>query len=195
MIAWLSSNPGLGSVEAVGHRVVHGGDQFKSAVRIDDSVIKILDSLCDLAPLHNPSSLSGIHAARKILGTAVPMVAAFDTSFHQTIPDNAAIYALPYELSTKHHFRRYGFHGLAHQYSAMRYAELTGKAADQINIVTLHLGNGCSACAIRNGTSIDTSMGFTPLKVWSWELAPAIWILHWSPTWRGKRESMKSKAC
>jgi acetate kinase len=127
-------------------------------------VIKILDSLCDLAPLHNPSSVSGIHAARKVLGTQVPMVAAFDTSFHQTIPERAAIYALPYELSTKHHLRRYGFHGLAHQYSAMRYSELTGKAADQINIVTLHLGNGCSACAIRNGISIDTSMGFTPLE-------------------------------
>jgi acetate kinase len=164
VIAWLNSNPKLGSVEAVGHRVVHGGDKFKSAVRIDDSVIESLNSLCDLAPLHNPSSVSGIHAARKVLGTQVPMVAAFDTSFHQTIPDNAAIYALPYELSTKHHLRRYGFHGLAHQYSAMRYGELTGKATDQINIVTLHLGNGCSACAIRNGVSIDTSMGFTPLE-------------------------------
>jgi acetate kinase len=164
VIEWLSSNSDLGSVEAVGHRVVHGGDKFKSAVRIDESVIKVLDSLCDLAPLHNPSSLSGIHAARKALGAAVPMVAAFDTSFHQTIPETAAIYALPYELATKHHIRRYGFHGLAHQYSAIRYGELTGKAADQINLVTLHLGNGCSACAIRNGISIDTSMGFTPLE-------------------------------
>jgi acetate kinase len=164
VITWLSSHPDLGSVDAVGHRVVHGGDQFKSAVRIDEEVIKILNSLCDLAPLHNPSSVSGIHAARKVLGSAVPMVAAFDTSFHQTIPERAAIYALAYELSTKHHLRRYGFHGLAHQYSAMRYGELTGKAADQINIVTLHLGNGCSACAIRNGVSIDTSMGFTPLE-------------------------------
>ena len=164
VIEWLSSHPDLGSVDAVGHRIVHGGDKFKSAVRIDEDVIKILDSLCDLAPLHNPSSVSGIHAARKVLGPAVPMVAAFDTSFHQTIPDNAAIYALPYDLSTKHHLRRYGFHGLAHQYSAMRYGELTGKPADRINIVTLHLGNGCSACAIRNGVSIDTSMGFTPLE-------------------------------
>jgi acetate kinase len=164
VIDWLRSHPDLGSVDAVGHRVVHGGDKFKSAVRIDEDVIKILDSLCDLAPLHNPTSVSGIHAARKVLGTQVPMVAAFDTSFHQTIPDKAAIYALPYDLSTKHHLRRYGFHGLAHQYSAMRYGELTGKAPDQINIVTLHLGNGCSACAIRNGVSIDTSMGFTPLE-------------------------------
>ena len=164
VIEWLNSNSRLGSVEAVGHRVVHGGDRFKSAVRIDDSVITILDSLCDLAPLHNPSSLSGIHAARKVLGAAVPMVAAFDTSFHQTIPERAAIYALPHELATKHNIHRYGFHGLAHQYSAMRYGELTGKASDQINIVTLHLGNGCSACAIRNGTSVDTSMGFTPLE-------------------------------
>ena len=164
VIDWLNSHPNLGSVDAVGHRVVHGGDQFKSAVRIDENVIKVLDSLCDLAPLHNPSSVSGIHAARKVLGSGVPMVAAFDTSFHQTMPDEAAIYALPYELSTKHHLRRYGFHGLAHQYSAMRYGELTGKALDQINIVTLHLGNGCSACAIRNGVSIDTSMGYTPLE-------------------------------
>jgi acetate kinase len=164
VIEWLRSHSDSGSVDAVGHRVVHGGDKFKSAVRIDEDVIKILDSLCDLAPLHNPTSVSGIHAARKVLGTQVPMVAAFDTSFHQTIPDNAAIYALPYDLSTKHHLRRYGFHGLAHQYSAMRYGELTGKAPDQINIVTLHLGNGCSACAIRNGVSIDTSMGFTPLE-------------------------------
>ena len=164
VIEWLNSNSRLGSVEAVGHRVVHGGDKFKSAARIDERVIKILDSLCDLAPLHNPSSISGIHAARKVLGTAVPMVAAFDTSFHQTMPERAATYALPYELATKHKLRRYGFHGLAHQYSAMRYGELSGKAADQINIVTLHLGNGCSACAIRNGVSIDTSMGFTPLE-------------------------------
>jgi acetate kinase len=164
VIGWLSSHPDLGSLDAVGHRVVHGGDKFNSAVRIDENVIKVLDSLCDLAPLHNPSSVSGIHATRKVLGAAVPMVAAFDTSFHQTIPERAAIYALPYDLTNKHHLRRYGFHGLAHQYSAMRYGELTGKKADQINIVTLHLGNGCSACAIRNGVSIDTSMGFTPLE-------------------------------
>ena len=164
VIGWLSSHSDLGSVDAVGHRVVHGGDKFKSAVRIDENVIKVLDSLCDLAPLHNPSSVSGIHATRKVLGAAVPMVAAFDTSFHQTIPERAAIYALPYDLTNKHHLHRYGFHGLAHQYSAMRYGELTGKKADQINIVTLHLGNGCSACAIRNSTSIDTSMGFTPLE-------------------------------
>ena len=182
VIGWLSSQSDLGSVDAVGHRVVHGGDKFKSAVRIDENVIKVLDSLCDLAPLHNPSSVSGIHATRKVLGASVPMVAAFDTSFHQTIPERAAIYALPYDLSTKHHLRRYGFHGLAHQYSAMRYAELTAKAADQINIVTLHLGNGCSACAIRNGVSIDTSMGFTPLEglvmgTRSGDLDPAL-VLH-----------------
>ena len=164
VIEWLNANSSLGSVEAIGHRVVHGGDKFKSAVRIDDSVIDALNALCDLAPLHNPSSVSRIHAARKVLGMRVPMVAAFDTSFHQTIPERASIYALSYELAAKHHIRRYGFHGLAHQYSAMRYGELTGKAADQINIVTLHLGNGCSACAIRNGVSIDTSMGFTPLE-------------------------------
>ena len=125
----------------------------------------------------------------------MPMVAAFDTPFHQTIPEKAAIYALPHELATKHHIRRYGFHGLAHQYSAMRYGELTGKAADQINLVTLHLGNGCSACAIRNGISIDTSMGFTPLEglvmgTRSGDMDPAL-VAHLAR----QRGSMKSRAC
>jgi len=164
VIEWLGANPHLGFVEAVGHRVVHGGKEFKSAVRIDDRVLEILDSLCELAPLHNPGSVSGIQAARRVLGATVPMVAAFDTSFHHTIPDKAATYAVPRELSTKYSIRRYGFHGLAHQYSALRYGELTGTTADRTTIVTLHLGNGCSACAIRNGESFDTSMGFTPLE-------------------------------
>ena len=150
--------------DAVGHRVVHGGDEFLAPVRIDDGVIGKIEALNDLAPLHNPAALSGIHAARKLLGTSMPMVAAFDTSFHHTIAERAAIYAIPHEISQKHKIRRYGFHGLAHQYDIARYAELRGKPIAQVRAVTLHLGNGCSATAIRNGQSVDTSMGFTPLE-------------------------------
>ncbi|HXG52412.1 MAG TPA: acetate kinase [candidate division Zixibacteria bacterium] len=150
--------------DAVGHRVVHGGERFTSAVRIDDGVVAALDELCELAPLHNPASVAAIRFARSYLGGSLPMVAAFDTSFHHTIPGFAAAYALPRDLAARHRVRRYGFHGLAHQYSAQRYAELTGTPADRVDIVTLHLGNGCSACAIRGGKSVETSMGFTPLE-------------------------------
>ena len=164
VLEWLGSKLGLNSFDAVGHRVVHGGDKFTSSVLIDIPVIAALEQLCEIAPLHNPGAVSGIVAARKILGDSVPMVAAFDTSFHHTIPEHAAIYAIPYELSQKHKIRRYGFHGLAHQYDIARYAELCGKSAAPVSAVTLHLGNGCSATTIRNGQSIDTSMGFTPLE-------------------------------
>jgi acetate kinase len=164
VVDWLRSKPGLDSIDAVGHRVVHGGDRFTAAVLIDNKVMAALEALCELAPLHNPAALSGIRAARKILGETLPMVAAFDTSFHHTIGEPAATYAIPYELSQKHRIRRYGFHGIAHQYDVTRYAELNGKQTGEINIVTLHLGNGCSASAIRNGQSVDTSMGFTPLE-------------------------------
>ena len=135
-----------------------------SPVLVDDGVIHRIEALSELAPLHNPAAVSGIRAAQKILGPEMPMVAAFDTSFHRTIPDKAALYAIPYELSAKYGIRRYGFHGLAHQYSLLRYCELAGVSPDKANIVTLHLGNGCSACAIRAGQSMDTSMGFTPLE-------------------------------
>jgi acetate kinase len=161
---WLDSVPELGPIDAVGHRIVHGGDKFKAAIWIDDRLIESLDSLSELAPLHNPAGVAGIRAARKVLGKATPMVAAFDTSFHHTLPETARTYAIPRELARKHGIRRYGFHGLAHQYSVMRYGEITGTPAEQINIVTLHLGNGCSACAVRGGVSVDTSMGFTPLE-------------------------------
>jgi acetate kinase len=164
VVGWLKADPKLRDFDVVAHRVVHGGRRFASAVLIDDFVLDALDSLCELAPLHNPPSLAGIRAAISLLGGAVPMVAAFDTSFHRTIPEYAATYAIPHELSLKHEVRRYGFHGLAHQYSLMRYSTLAGKPEQSINLVTLHLGNGCSACAIRNGQSIDTSMGFTPLE-------------------------------
>jgi acetate kinase len=123
-----------------------------------------LEVLSELAPLHNPVSLSGIRAARAVLGSSIPMIAAFDTSFHHSMPEYAYTYGLPSELSAKHGIRRYGFHGLAHQYAALRYAELTGTATERVNIITIHLGNGCSACAIRAGESVDTSMGFTPLE-------------------------------
>lgn len=164
VIEWLRSLHDLGAVDAVGHRVVHGGERFAAPARIDADVIATLESLCEIAPLHNPPAVSGIRAAQSILGPALPMVAVFDTSFHRTIPDRAAIYAIPYELSEKHRVRRYGFHGLAHQYSLFRYGELIGKPLDRINVITLHLGNGCSATAIRAGRSVDTSMGFTPLE-------------------------------
>jgi acetate kinase len=164
VIDWLRAQPELRAIDAVGHRVVHGADRFADSVLIDDAVIAELDALCEIAPLHNPGAVSGIRAARKILGDAVPMVAAFDTSFHHRIPDQAGLYAIPYELAQKHKIRRYGFHGLAHQYDVGRYAELIGKPVAQVNAVTLHLGNGCSATAIRDGQSVDTSMGFTPLE-------------------------------
>ncbi len=164
VIQWLNSIPELRSIDAIGHRIVHGGDQFTAAAWIDDRMVETLDSLCELAPLHNPAGVSGIRAARKVLGKTVPMVAAFDTSFHHTLPETARTYAIPREIALKHGIRRYGFHGLAHQYSMMCYGELTAVPAEQINIVTLHLGNGCSACAIRGGISVDTSMGFTPLE-------------------------------
>ena len=161
---WLDSTPELRSIDAVGHRIVHGGDQFTTAVWINDRLVEGLDSLSELAPLHNPAGVAGIRAARKFLGSAMPMVAAFDTSFHHTMPESARAYALPRELAQKHGIHRYGFHGLAHQYSVIRYGEITGTPVEQIKIVTLHLGNGCSACAVRDGVSVDTSMGFTPLE-------------------------------
>jgi acetate kinase len=164
IMAWLKSTSTAGEFDVVAHRVVHGGRRFTTAVVIDDSVIDGLEALCELAPLHNPPSLAGIRATKALLERAVPMVAAFDTSFHGAIPDYAASYAIPRELAIKHGIRRYGFHGLAHEYSAGRYQEITGAAKEDVNIITLHLGNGCSACAIRAGESVDTSMGFTPLE-------------------------------
>jgi acetate kinase len=152
------------NLDAVGQRIVHGGAYFHSSVRLDDDVIAKLQALNELAPLHNPPALAAIHACRTELGPALPMVAAFDTAFHQTLPDYAASYAMPYDLSERHGIRRYGFHGLAHRYVSIRYGELTGTPRDQVTIITLHLGNGCSASAIRHGQSVDTSMGFTPLE-------------------------------
>jgi acetate kinase len=144
--------------------VVHGADLFTAATALDELTLAKIESLNDLAPLHNPAAVSGIHAARKILGAAMPMAAVFDTAFHATIPPTAATYAIDGDLAKKHRIRRYGFHGMAHCYSMRRYSQLTRRAERDVNIVTLHLGNGSSACAIRAGQSVDTSMGFTPLE-------------------------------
>jgi acetate kinase len=152
------------TLDAVGHRIVHGGDQFTTSVVLDDKVIAAIESLNELAPLHNPPAVQAIRACRTLLGQAIPMVAAFDTAFHQTLPPHASAYALPYDLAERHGIRRYGFHGIAHRFVSLRYAEMTHTPRNQVNIITIHLGNGCSACAIRGGTSVDTSMGFTPLE-------------------------------
>ncbi len=151
-------------IHAVGHRVVHGGELFKESALIDDRVLKGIEDCIDLAPLHNPNNLQGVLAARELFGSNVPQVAVFDTAFHQTIPEEAYLYALPYHLYRRHRIRRYGFHGTSHRYVAFRYRALRGLSREQTNIVTLHLGNGCSAAAIKAGISIDTSMGMTPLE-------------------------------
>ena len=153
-----------GEVHAVGHRVVHGGESFRSHARVDAGVIRRIEDCIDLAPLHNPANLSGIRAARALLGEGVPMVAVFDTAFHSTMPEASYLYAIPYQLYRRHRIRRYGFHGTSHAWLAQRFAELAGKPRDRVDLITLHLGNGCSACAIRQGRSVATSMGFTPLE-------------------------------
>src|ERR1700739_4165685 len=151
-------------VNAVGHRVVHGGELFKESTLIDDRVLKGIEDCIDLAPLHNPNNIKGIVAARELFGKDVPQVAVFDTSFHHSIPEQAYLYAVPYHLYRRHRIRRYGFHGTSHRYVAFRYRALRGLTRQQTNIITLHLGNGCSAAAIQAGSSIDTSMGMTPLE-------------------------------
>jgi acetate kinase len=149
-------------------RVVQGGDLYLEPVRIDDYVVTNLVELEDLAPLHNASSVTVFRAFQRAFQTeprsAVPAVAIFDSSFHRTIPPIAHTYAIPHQLATKHKIRRYGFHGISHNYLMLRYAEIMGTPLAQTNIITLHLGGGCSATAIRNGASVDTSMGFTPLE-------------------------------
>lgn len=154
----------LRGIEAVGHRVVHGGDRFVEPTVITGPVEAEIDTLAELAPLHNPSCLAGIRGARAVLGPGVPMVAVFDTAFHQTMPDIAKRYALPAELAARHRIRRYGFHGIAHASLAAGYVEATGRPLAQTRVITMHLGNGCSITAIAGGESVDTSMGFTPLE-------------------------------
>jgi acetate kinase len=170
LIGWLASEQSgaaitrVAEIEAVGHRVVHGGERFSQSVRVDDEVWRAIEDLIDLAPLHNPHNLRGISAARAVLGPGVPQVAVFDTAFHHTLPEIAYLYAIPYQFYRRYRVRRYGFHGTSHRYVAWRYRQLTGTARDATKIITLHLGNGASACAIVGGNSMDTSMGFTPLE-------------------------------
>ncbi len=153
----------LKEIGAVGHRVVHGGEKFASSVLIDDEVINVLEENVDLAPLHNPPNIMGIKAIKKLLPD-VPNVAVFDTAFHQSMPKKAYLYAIPIELYEKYRIRRYGFHGTSHRYVSRRAAEILGKPYESLKIITAHLGNGASIAAVKNGKSVDTSMGFTPLE-------------------------------
>ena len=150
-------------IDAIGHRVVHGGEDFRGSMRITPEVIEALKRNIPLAPLHNPANLDGIRVAMEIFA-AVPQVAVFDTAFHQTMPPHAYLYAIPYELYEKDRVRRYGFHGTSHRFVAGECAKLLGKPLAECNLITVHLGNGCSMTAIENGVSVDTSLGMTPLE-------------------------------
>lgn len=170
VLGWMTQPPhgrllgSLADIDAVGHRVVHGAEHFRRSVIIDDEVRDRIEDAIELAPLHNPHNLRGIQSVRAALGENVPQVAVFDTAFHLTLPDHAYLYAIPYSLYRRHRVRRYGFHGTSHRYIAYRYRRLTGRPREAPRLVTLHLGNGCSACANVGGDSVDTSMGFTPLE-------------------------------
>ena len=165
---YLTTEPGAvmghhGEIEGVGHRVVHGGENFQHSVLIDGGVLKQMEALADLAPLHVPQNLKGYYASRELLPQA-KQVAIFDTAFHHTMPARAFLYGLPYIHYTRDKIRRYGFHGTSHRYVSYRFAQLQGKTRDAFRLITCHLGNGCSVCAIDRGQSVDTSMGLTPLE-------------------------------
>ena len=171
LVRWIASDESgiaevrsASDIHAVGHRVVHGGELFTESAVITDDVVREIEECIDLAPLHNPNNIKGILASRQAFGPELPQVAVFDTSFHHSMPEHAYLYAVPYHLYRRHHIRRYGFHGTSHRYVADRYRALRGLAKEQIHVITLHLGNGCSATAIRGGRSVDTSMGMTPLE-------------------------------
>ena len=153
----------LDEIDAVGHRIVHGGEKFASSVVIDDEVMKAIEECNDLAPLHNPANLIGINSCKAIMPN-VPMVAVFDTAFHQTMPKKAYLYGLPLEYYEKYKVRRYGFHGTSHDFVSKRAAEMLGKNRDDLKIIVCHLGNGASISAVDHGKSVDTSMGLTPLE-------------------------------
>lgn len=163
-LRWLQAGGALARLDAVGHRVVHGGERFTRTTRIDADTIAGIADFNDFAPLHNPACISGIEVARAVCGDALPMAAVFDTAFHHTLPEAAARYALPAALAARHHIRRYGFHGIAHQYAAERYGEISGTPTQTADLIILHLGNGCSITAVHHGVSVDTSMGFSPLE-------------------------------
>lgn len=154
----------LGDIHAVGHRVVHGAEKFRRSVLINDDVIKGIEDCIELAPLHNPANLKGIRSAIELFGPGIQQVAVFDTSFHSTMPETSYLYAIPYQLYRRHKIRKYGFHGTSHRYVAYRYRQVVHKKRENVQIITIHLGNGCSVCAIKRGDSYDTSMGMTPLE-------------------------------
>ena len=153
----------LDEIGAVGHRIVHGGEKFTKSVVIDEEVIKAIEEVSDLAPLHNPANLIGIRACQKSM-PGVPMVAVFDTAFHQTMPEEAYLYGIPYSLYEKYKIRRYGFHGTSHSYVSKRAAEMLGKDYNNVKTIVCHLGNGASVSAVKDGRCVDTSMGLTPLE-------------------------------
>ena len=153
----------LDEIGAVGHRIVHGGEKFAASTIITDEVMKAIEECNDLAPLHNPANLIGINACKKLMPTT-PMVAVFDTAFHQTMPEEAYMYGLPYEYYQKYKIRRYGFHGTSHSYVSRKAAEVLGKKYEDLKIIVCHLGNGASVSAVKNGKCVDTSMGLTPLE-------------------------------
>ena len=153
----------ISQIQAVGHRVVHGGERFASSVMIDEEVEKEIQHCIELAPLHNPHNLRGYYVARKVM-PQVPQVAVFDTAFHQSMPPSAYLYGLPYSYYRRYRIRRYGFHGTSHRYVAFRFRSIFNMAREDANLITVHLGNGCSITAIAKGHSVDTSMGFTPLE-------------------------------
>lgn len=151
-------------IHAIGHRIVHGGERFTQSALITPDVVRGIEDCIDLAPLHNPNNLRGISAATEVFGAKIPQVAVFDTAFHSSIPEHAYLYAIPYHLYRRHGIRRYGFHGTSHRFVSDRYRKLRQLTAEQTNVITLHLGNGCSMAAIQGGRSVDTSMGMTPLE-------------------------------
>jgi len=170
IIGWLTDSASgvpitrVADIHAVGHRVVHGGERFTRSTLVTDDVRREIEGLIDLAPLHNAHNLRGIAAAQAVLGPGVPQVAVFDTAFHHSLSESAYLYAVPYQFYRRYRVRRYGFHGTSHRYIAYRYRQLTNRSRESTKIITLHLGNGASACAIAAGDSVDTSMGFTPLE-------------------------------
>ncbi len=171
IVRWIASEASeieeitsLADIHAVGHRVVHGGEKFTASAIITDEVLRGIEDCIELAPLHNPANIKGINAAREIFGRGLPQVAVFDTAFHQTLPEKSYLYAVPYQFYRRHKIRRYGFHGTSHRYVAYRYRTISEMPRENVNIITLHLGNGCSIAAIKGGNSIDTSMGLTPLE-------------------------------
>ncbi|MGM8213598.1 acetate kinase [Virgibacillus sp. W0430] len=152
----------LEEIEAIGHRVVHGGEYFSDSIKVNDKIISMIEEVSELAPLHNPANLTGIYAFRELL-PSVPMVAVFDTAFHQTMPEQSYLYSIPYTYYEKYKIRKYGFHGTSHKYVSQRAAELLQTPIEKLRLISCHLGNGASIAAIQDGKSIDTSMGFTPL--------------------------------